>query len=39
MKAVRSVSHAFGIMEQQSGPNGWTTCMVAPAPKPGQMTL
>lgn len=39
LSEVRSVSPVFGIMEQQSGPNGWTTCMAAPAPKPGQMTL
>ncbi len=39
LSEVRSVSRIFGIMEQQSGPNGWTTCMAAPAPKPGQMTL
>lgn len=39
LSEVRSVSPVFGIMEQQSGPNGWTTCMMAPAPKPGQMTL
>ena len=39
LSEVRSVSPIFGIMEQQSGPNGWTTCMAAPAPKPGQMTL
>ncbi len=36
---VRSISNVFGIMEQQSGPNGWTTGMEAPAPKPGQLTL
>lgn len=36
---VRSVSPTFGIMEQQSGPNGWNTRMEAPAPKPGQLTL
>ena len=36
---VRSVSPNFGIMEQQSGANGWNTRMEAPAPKPGQMTL
>ncbi len=26
-------------MEQQSGANGWTSKMMAPTPKPGQMTL
>lgn len=36
---TRSVSPVFGIMEQQSGANGWNTRMEAPAPKPGQMTL
>jgi len=37
---IRSISPLkFGIMEQQSGPNGWNTRMEAPAPKPGQMTL
>jgi len=36
---VRSVSPNFGIMEQQSGANGWNTGMEAPAPKPGQLTL
>ena len=36
---VRSVCPHFGIMEQQSGANGWNTRMEAPAPKPGQMKL
>ncbi|AEF83220.1 beta-galactosidase [Leadbettera azotonutricia] len=37
---VRSISpDKFGIMEQQSGPNGWNTRMEAPSPRPGQMTL
>lgn len=36
---VRSVSPVFGIMEQQSGANGWNTRMEAPTPRPGQMTL
>jgi beta-galactosidase len=37
---VRSISpRRFGIMEQQSGANGWNTRMEAPAPRPGQMTL
>ncbi|MCD8346704.1 MAG: beta-galactosidase [Lachnospiraceae bacterium] len=36
---VRSVCPHFGIMEQQSGANGWTTRMEAPAPRPGQLTL
>lgn len=36
---VRSISKRFGIMEQQSGANGWNTRMEAPTPRPGQMTL
>ena len=36
---VRSASPVFGIMEQQSGANGWTNRMEAPSPRPGQMTL
>ncbi len=36
---VRSICPHFGIMEQQSGANGWNTRMEAPTPKPGQMTL
>ncbi len=36
---VRAVSPVFGIMEQQSGANGWNTAMEAPAPRQGQMTL
>ncbi|NCB94042.1 MAG: beta-galactosidase [Clostridia bacterium] len=36
---IRSASPCFGIMEQQSGANGWNTGMGAPTPKPGQMTL
>ncbi|MCP1110542.1 beta-galactosidase [Ohessyouella blattaphilus] len=36
---VRSICPHFGIMEQQSGANGWNTRMEAPAPKPGQMML
>lgn len=36
---VRAVSPNFGIMEQQSGANGWNTRMEAPAPRPGQLTL
>ncbi len=39
LSRVRSVCPHFGIMEQQSGANGWNTRMEAPAPKPGQMTL
>ncbi len=36
---VRSICPHFGIMEQQSGANGWNTHMEAPSPKPGQMML
>ena len=36
---VRSICPHFGIMEQQSGPNGWVNRMEGPAPRPGQMTL
>ncbi len=36
---TRSISPVFGIMEQQSGANGWNCSMEAPAPKPGQLKL
>ena len=36
---IRAVSPCFGIMEQQSGANGWNTGMEAPTPSPGQITL
>lgn len=36
---TRSVSPIFGIMEQQTGANGWTTRMETPMPKPGQIKL
>ena len=36
---TRAVSPAFGIMEQQSGANGWNISMEAPTPRPGQLTL
>lgn len=36
---VRAVCPNFGIMEQQSGANGWNTRMEAPTPRPGQITL
>jgi len=39
LSEVRSISPNFGIMEQQSGANGWTSRMEAPQPKPGQITL
>ncbi len=36
---VRSISNIFGIMEQQSSANGWSSRIEAPAPKPEQLTL
>lgn len=36
---VRSICPHFGIMEQQSGANGWANRMEGPAPRPGQLTL
>ncbi len=36
---VRSVCPRFGIMEQQSGANGWYNRMEAPMPRPGQIRL
>ncbi len=39
LSEVRSVCPHFGIMEQQSGANGWTTRMEAPAPRPGQLMM
>ena len=36
---VRSISQPFGIMEQQSGAGGWTTRMIMPCPRPGQIRL
>jgi len=36
---VRSVCPHFGVMEQQSGPGGWTTRMEQSAPLPGQLKL
>ena len=36
---ARSFSPNFGVMEQQSGANGWDFRMLAPMPKPGQMSL
>ncbi len=39
LSEVRSISPIFGIMEQQSGANGWNCRMEAPAPKPGQLRL
>lgn len=39
LSEVRSASSVFGIMEQQSGANGWNTKMESPTPRPGQITL
>ena len=39
LAVARSISPNFGIMEQQSGPGGWSSGVVQPAPKPGQMRL
>ena len=39
LNEVRSICPNFGIMEEQSGPGGWTTRMDAPSPRPGQLTL
>ena len=39
LSEVRALSPEFGIMEQQSGANGWTGRMEAPMPRPGQMRL
>lgn len=36
---TRSISKNFGIMEQQSGPNGWYDRSAAASPKPGQLRL
>ena len=36
---IRDICPTFGIMEQQSGPNGWVNRMMASSPKPGQMRL
>ncbi len=39
LSEARSVCRNFGIMEQQSGANGWNTKMEAISPKPGQIIL
>ncbi len=39
LSVVRSISPNFCVMEQQSGPGGWTNRLAQPAPKPGQMRL
>ncbi|MFP3089852.1 beta-galactosidase [Treponema sp. TIM-1] len=36
---LRSISPAFGIMEQQAGAGGWNIDVPSSQPKPGQMTL
>lgn len=36
---TRSVSNIFGIMEQQTGANGWNIWPGVPNPRPGQITL
>ncbi len=36
---IRAVSPRFGIMEEQSGANGWTSWLEAPTPRPGQIRL
>ncbi len=36
---IRALSPRFGIMEQQSGANGWTSWMEAPTPREGQIRL
>jgi beta-galactosidase len=39
LSMARAISPHFCVMEQQSGPGGWTNRMAQPAPKPGQMRL
>jgi beta-galactosidase len=39
LSEVRSISQPFGIMEQQTGANGWSSWMGSPTPRPGQITL
>lgn len=39
LNEVRSICPHFGIMEQQSGANGWNVRMEGPAPRPGQLKL
>ena len=36
---ARALSPNFGVMEQQSGANGWDFRMLSPMPKPGQMRM
>ena len=39
LSRTRALSPNFGVMEQQSGANGWDFTMMAPMPLPGQMRL
>ncbi|MDD3336441.1 MAG: beta-galactosidase [Eubacteriales bacterium] len=39
LSRARALSPNFGVMEQQSGANGWDFSMLAPMPLPGQMRL
>ena len=39
LSAVRDISPNFCVMEQQSGPGGWTNRIAQPSPRPGQMRL
>lgn len=39
LSQVRSICPNYGVMEQQTGANGWTTTMESPMPKPGQISL
>lgn len=39
LSRTRSISNTFGIMEQQTGANGWTIWDGVPTPRPGQITL
>jgi beta-galactosidase len=39
LSVTRSISPNFCVMEQQSGPGGWTNRLAQPSPRPGQMRL
>ena len=39
LSEARAISPIFGVMEQQSGANGWDFRMETPSPKPGQISL
>lgn len=39
LSEVRGICEPFGIMEQQSGAGGWTSRMMMPTPRPGQIRL